>query len=177
MPDIVYVGGPYYDDPQSNKVLFPFTFKNGSLDINPINGFDVTSGIKPKNVGTTTGGLARRLGGLNLVQTIGTNFKNYIYNCTWGDDSSWDVSSISSIKVQTPGIVTRVQQLNYTENLPSYINPTGDAFIVSNNAPTDFALDTTNFGATYVFEKPLVVSINTVGQGTQYITFFTSWDH
>jgi hypothetical protein len=175
-PDVVYVGGPYYVDAQSTKVLFPFSFKNGELEIVTANGFNITSGEKPLNFGTTQGGLARRHGGLNLVQTIGPNFKTYIYNCTWGPDSSWEVNSLSSIKVYTPGVITRVQQLEYTDNLPLYINPSGDAYVVSSKAPEGFALDTT-YGTTYAFEKPLVIQVQTAGNGIQYITFFTAWDH
>lgn len=179
LPDIVYVGGPYYVKPiTSEKLLFPFTFKNGTLDINPINGFDLTSGDTPLNFGNVPGGSARRHGGLNLVQEIGPNFKTYIYNCTWGADSSGNVLSLSSIKVYKPGVVTRVQQLDDGTNIPSYINPTGDGYVVSSQAPEDFAFPALeNYGVTYAFEKPLVVSVSTVGNGTQYITFFSTWDH
>jgi len=180
LPDIVYVGGPYYVKPvTSEKLLFPFTFKNGTLDINPINGFDLTSGDKPLNFGLAVpGGSARRHGGLNLVQNIGPNFKTYIYNCTWGEDASGNVTSLASIKVYKPGVVTRVQQLDDGTNIPSYINPTGDGYVVSSYPPEDFAFTTLeNYGVTYAFEKPLVVSVSTVGNGTQYITFFSTWDH
>ena len=181
LPDIVYVGGPYYNRPvTSEKLLFPFTFKNGTLDINPINGFNLTSGDTPLNIGdgVVPGGSVRRHGGLNLVQDIGPNFKTYIFNCTWGADSDWEVSSLASIKVYKPGVVTRVQQLDDGANIPSYINPVGDGYVISSQAPDDFTFTTLeNYGVTYAFEKPLVVSVSTVGHGTQYITFFSTWDH
>ena len=144
LPDIVYVGGPYYVKPvTSEKLLCPFTFKNGTLDINPINGLDLTSGDKPLNFGIAVpGGSARRHGGLNLVQNIGPNFKTYIYNCTWGEDASGNVTSLASIKVYKPGVVTRVQQLDDGTNIPSYINPTGDGYVVSSYPPEDFAFTT-----------------------------------
>lgn len=188
--EIVYVGGPYYDDLQSKKTLFPFTFKKGVLEIANINGFNLTGvglldgkAVKPLNVGTANGGLAKRHGGLNLVQDIGPNFKTYIYNCRWAEDASGDVVSISSIKVKTPGIITRVQQLNnstndVTTNLPQYINPTGGSYVVSDKVPVDgYAFENSTYGTTYAFIEPLVVQIETVGYGVQYVTFFTSWDH
>ena len=178
-PTIQYVGGPYYDDPHSNKVLFPFSFLNGELDINPINGFNLESGILPKNVGPSgVGGLVRLLGGVNLVQSIGQNFKKYIFNCTWGINSGWDISNINSIQVYKNSVITKVQQLDYLTNLPNYINPEDDSYVISSNPPSDFTFpDVANYGVTYIFDSPLVISVDTVGNGKQYITFFSSRDH
>jgi len=176
---IHFIGGPYYDDANSNKVLFPFTFKNGVLDINDATGFNIASGQTPKNVGTSDGGLVRLQGGLNLVQSIGPNFQTYIASCVWGPNPTYAVSSPSSVKVYKPGVVSRVQQLDYTSNLPANINHSADAYVVSSNPPdSDFTFASLpNYGVTYAFNKPLVVSVKTVGAGTQYITFFSTWDH
>jgi hypothetical protein len=171
---IQYVGGPYYTDVQTaKKTLFPFTFKNGQLDISTKTGFVLDSGNKPLN---GNGGFqVSLLGGLDLVQTIGPNFKEFVYNCTWGEDSSWDVTSITSIKVYSPGVITKVQQLN-PDALPLNIDPNGDATVVSSYPPGEFVAGGVNYGTAFVFERPLVLSLNTVGHGTQYITFYTSWD-
>ena len=171
---IQYVGGPYYYDTNAKKTLFPFTFKNGQLDISTESGFDVESGTLPAN---GNGGLqVNLLGGLNLVQSIGANFKTYVYNCQWGEDSSWDITSLNSIKVYTPGVITKVQQLNI-ESLPLNIDPNGSTPVISATPPGEFVAGYANYGSAFVFEKPLVLSVQTVGNGTQYITFYTSWDH
>ena len=187
-----FVGGPYYTDGSSRKILFPFTFKNGTLDINPINGFNLEPGATtPLNVGTGEGGLVRLQGGQNLVQQIGPNFKTYITNCTWTDDTySYTISELRTISVQTPGVVSRVQQLDHTANLPIKINPQGSAYVISDVSPTpNFTFTSlSNFGVTYAFNRPLVISATAVPTligppNTEYpakrvyITFFSSWDH
>jgi hypothetical protein len=188
---IRFVGGPYYTDGSSRKLLFPFTFKNGTLEINPINGFNLASGATPLNVGTGDGGLVRLQGGQNLVQQIGQNFKTYITNCTWTDDDvTYTINDPHTISVQTPGVVSRVQQLDYTANLPIKINPQSSAYVISDAAPTpNFTFTSlSNFGVTYAFNTPLVISATAVPTlisppNTEYpakrvyITFFSSWEH
>jgi hypothetical protein len=191
---IHFVGGPYYNDASSRKLLFPFTFKNGILEINLINGFSLTSGFTPLNFGSgglVDGGLVRLHGGLNLVQYIGPNFKTYIKNCTWKDETyNYAITSEATVSVYTPGVVSRVQQLDNTTNLPMSINPgtgAGEAYVLSTSVPTEgFISPLPNFGVTYAFNKPLVVSATgiptpiaggTAGAAqTVYITFFSSWD-
>jgi hypothetical protein len=171
---IQYAGGPWYYGPNAKKTLFPFTFKNGVLDISTDSGFDLVANGKPLN---GSGGIQVNLqGGLYLVQALGNNFKTYISNCQWGVDSSWNVASIDSIKVYTPGVMTKVQQLNQ-DSLPLNIDVNGDATVVSATPPGEFVAGYTNYGSAFVFEKPLVVVLQTVGNGTQYVTFYTSWDH
>jgi len=186
LPDVQFVGGPYYSrtaDPQ--KLLFPFILEKGALEIKIINDFDVTStspplGIRPAD----EGGIARRLGGLHLVQAIGPNFLTYIQNVIWNTS---DVSPIaykaSNVKVYKPGLVTRVQQLS-SQNLPNDIDP-DYSYVSSSSAPEDdFLLGIEGYGSTYAFEKPLVLSVDAtrndspyLSLGKQYITFYTSWDH
>jgi hypothetical protein len=188
---IHFVSGPLYTGTGGGKILFPFTFKNSVLDINPINGFDLTGGNKPSFVGTGTGGLVKLQGGLNLVQQIGPNFVTYLKNCTWTDNTN-DYSSLTNISVYKPGVVTRVQQLDDSSNLPEYINPPFDilnnGYVISMNAPEEGFNSTslTNYGVTYVFKKPLVISATATANPqnadpdfttTIYLTFFTSWDH
>ncbi len=177
-PYVNFVGGPCYTDTYGNKILFPFTFNNGVLDINPINGFSLTDGNLPVAIGTGDGGLVKLHGGNNLVQNLGPNFKTYIENTKW--DLGATIPNITSIDVYQPGIVTRVQQLDYrlNSNLPQNINPTDYSFSLSSNAPSpNLGMDyLTNFGVTYVFYKPLIVSVTTTS-GIKYLTFYSSWDH
>ena len=180
-PTVQFVGGPYFVGDHAQKFLFPFTFVNGTLDIDPINGFNTSVGTsQPLGINGGSGFQVRQLGGQNLVQDIGDTFRTYIKNCNWSQDNDnnpdYNVRSKGSIKVYLPGIVTRVQQLSNT-NLPQYSNP-NKSFVVSSTPPVEgFVLDNPSYGSTYVFEKPLVVQIDTVGQGRNYITFFSSWDN
>lgn len=180
LPLVQFVGGPYYYGTDAQKLLFPFTFLNGTLDINPINGFNVDSPSQPLGIGSSAGFQVRRLGGQNLVESIGVTFRDYIYNCNWSPDDDnnpdYNVRSKESIQVLLPGVVTKVQQLSNT-NLSPYSNPIR-SFVISDKPPVqDFVMNIPSYGSTYVFEKPLVIKLKTVGQGTQYITFFSSFDH
>jgi hypothetical protein len=181
LPDIQYVGGPYYTadaTPEPDLILlFPFTFKNDTLDIQYINGFTSEYSTAPLTSSSipNSGGLARRLGGLNLVQKIGPNFLHYIKSVTWEDYPSGPTYTVNSASVYKPGLVTKVQQLSH-QNLPNSIDP-DKSYISSSEPPdTDFTLElTSGYGSSYVFEKPLVIIANTT-VGTRYITFYTSWD-
>jgi len=186
---IHYVGGPCYNGPLGRKLLFPFVFKNGTLEINPINGFSLTSPDIPLNVSSGSGGLVRLHGGLNLVQEIGPNFRTYILNCQWTDGTyNYAITNTTAISVYTAGVVTRVQQLDYVDNLPPTVNPVA-GYVISTTAPTEgFTFNSLqNFGVTYAFSKPLVIAATAVPtpvpSGTAlpaqtiYLTFFSSWDH
>ena len=174
-----YVGGPYYNYEGTNT-LFPFTFKNGTLDINPINGFDLDTVGTPKN--GNDGCQVTLHGGLNLVQNIGNNFRTYIYNTNWGSATASVTASVTdreSIKVVQPGVVTRVQQLDNSDtgNLPASINPPTDSYVISETAPIEtLSKNTPTFGVTYAFYKPLIISAK-FAEGIRYITFFSSWDN
>lgn len=177
-----FVGGPFYvNSVSAQKLLFPFSFAQGKLDIVPTDGFLLSGpNNQPQGISNASAFMIKRMGGHNLVQGLGPNFINYIFNCNWspdGDnDTGYDVSDKNSIRVYLPGIVTKVQQLT-TVNLSPYSNPS-KSFVISATPPVDgFVSSVANFGATYVFEQPLVVQISTVTYGTQYITFFSSWDH
>lgn len=173
-PLVQYIGGPYYYNNNSNRILFPFTFLNGTLDIDTTSGFNLASNILPQNIGISgSGGLVTYLGGQNLVQNIGKNFKTYIFNCTWG--ISINVSDINSIKVYKQAIVTKVKQLA-SINLPESINSA--SYVISSSAPGDFSDPSLiNNGVTYVFDTPLVISFNAGDDGIKYLTFFSTMTH
>jgi hypothetical protein len=162
-PDIRFAGGPTY-----SGVLFPFTYSSGVVDLP--SGWASGKTAAPANEGCQV----RRLGGDFLVQSIGSNFKSYIYNVT--NLGGYKVQNTTSIRVTLPGVVTKVQQLG-TQNLPATIS-TG-SFSVSTSAPT---ADFIQYNSSYAFDKPLVVQADAkpVGGGstiTLYITFYTQWDH
>ena len=171
--DIVYIGGPSYNDSNANYLLFPFTFKNSTLEINPINEFNII------NTGIPISGrdlIVRLHGGQNLVQAIGPNFKEYIFNTTWDDD--YTTINKSSITVEIPDVVTRVQQLDNSleSNLPNVFSPSS-AFKISDKKPiNNYVLNKVSYGVTYAFEKPLIISFKT-NVGKKYLTFYTDWIH
>ena len=165
-PDVRFAGGPTYDADSGDGVryqLFPFTYSSGTIDL-PSSFLSTISSTLPSNGGVQV----RRLGGSNLVQTVGNNLKSYIrtVNTGWGQGS---IGGSVAITVAQPGVVTLVQQLGLN-NLPATID--AGSYKVSTDAPT------TNFvqyGSTWLFDKPLVIKVNT---GTPfYITFYTQWDH
>lgn len=183
LPDVQYAGGPYYITEDGKKYLFPFVFKNGELDLQYINGF--TADYTDTPLGTTIeedSGLVRRLGGINLVQTIGPKFKKYCESVEWEDTTGNSTYTAKHTKVYKSGLITKVQQLS-DQNLPNDINPQF-SYISTDKAPdSDFAVNITGYGSTYVFEKPLVVVVDAtetdtdVKLGKRYITFYTSWDN
>ena len=162
-PDIRFAGGPTY-----GGNLFPFTYSNGTLDLP--SGWSTGKTLAPSNTGVQI----RRLGGNSLIQNIGTNFKNYIFNVA--NFNGYKVQNTSSIRVVLSGIATKVQQLG-VQNLPATID--AGSYKISESAPiTDFI----QFGSTYLFDKPLVISANAKNLTsnavlTIYITFYTQWDH
>jgi len=165
-PDVRFAGGPTYDADAGADVrnqLFPFTYSSGTIDL-PSSFLTTIGSTVPGNGGVQV----RRLGGSNLVQTVGNNLKSYIrtVNTGWGQGS---IGGSVAITVAQPGVVTLVQQLGL-DNLPATID--AGSYKVSTTAPT------TNFiqyGSTWLFDKPLVIKVAT---GTPfYITFYTQWDH
>jgi hypothetical protein len=164
-PDVKFVGGPTYDV-EGTKLLFPFTYKNGVLDLP--SSFSSTSA--PANDGVQV----RRLGGTNVVNSVGPTLKNYLFGVL--NLGGYKIQNTSSIAVVLPGIVTKVQQLSLA-NLPATIDST--SFKVSESVPvTDFL----GYNACYMFDKPLVLSayaqkISDSSYHTIYVTLYTSWDH
>ena len=166
-PDVKFVGGPTYDV-GGTKLLFPFTYKNGVLDLPS----SFSSTTAPANDGVQI----RRLGGTNVVNSVGPTLKNYLFGVT--NLGGYKIQSASSIVVSLPGIVTRVQQLSLA-NLPATINST--SFKVSESVPvTDFL----GYTPCFVFDKPLVLRASAkvwdnAGSATRniYVTLYTSWDH
>jgi len=166
-PDIKFVGGPTYDV-AGTKLLFPFTYKNGMLDLPS----SFSSTAEPANDGVQV----RRLGGDNVVNSVGTTLKSYLYGVL--NLGGYKIQSASSIQVVLPGVVTKVQQLSLA-NLTTTINST--SYKVSESVPvTDFL----GYTPCFVFDKPLVLSASakvwnngSSATRTIYVTLYTSWDH
>jgi hypothetical protein len=162
-PDLRFASGPTY-----NRVLFPFTYSNGVLDL-PASFLTTIGTNAPENAGVQV----RRLGGDYLVQRLGPNLKQYLYNISIFD--GYKIQNTSSIQISLPGIVTRVQQVSLT-NLPE-INTT--SYKVSETAPTP---DFIGYNGCYLFDKPLVISAYAKRLGdntyhTIYVTLYTSWNY
>jgi hypothetical protein len=164
-PDVRFAGGPTYDADTTAGVrhqLFPFTYSSGTLDL-PSSFLSTISTTLPGNGGVQV----RRLGGSNLVQTVGNNLKSYIrtVGTNWGQGA---IGGSVAITVAQPGIVTLVQQLGLN-NLPATID--AGSYKVSTSAPANFI----QYNSTWLFDKPLVIKVNTATPF--YITFYTQWDH
>jgi len=140
-------------------LLFPFTYKNGVLDL-PASIARFPGTTAPGN--TTL--LIRRLGGDNVVLSIGPNLQTYIKNVGWSDGTN-TYTVTGNITVASQGIVTRVQQLstNYLTTSPTYKVYAG---------PWDSA-NFIGYNAVYVFDKPLVIQAAATGgpSSTICITF------
>jgi len=163
-PDIRFVGGPTY-----GGHLFPFTYNNGVLDL-PSSFLSTVGSNAPANEGTQV----RRLGGDNVVNSVGPSLKSYLYGVT--NLGGYKIQNTTSIRVVLTGVVTKVQELSLA-NLPATIDST--SFKVSESVPvTDFL----GYSACYMFDKPLVLSayaqkISDSSYHTIYVTLYTSWDH
>jgi hypothetical protein len=153
----------------TRDILFPFTWSNGTLDINLIDDFQEQmidiSGNSPTD---ECDFMVRQMGGPRVVRAIGNNFKNYI--------RAWRSSTIninSAIDVHIPGVVVKVQMAD--------VNHMGDSSVarVTTEAPTadNFTVgDTSNkYRTTYCFKQPLTLRLRESGV-TTYITFRTAFD-
>jgi len=118
----------------------------------------------------------RMMGGTNLVTDIGANFRQYImtlYAAQYSD-------TVTSIKVYSEGIVTKVQILDVVTlgTWLSIINPAvGAGSYLSGDSTTppvgDYVsqvIPGTNYGTTYVFLKPLTIAVTLANSGLRYFT-------
>jgi hypothetical protein len=157
---------PSFNDGTSD-VPFPFSYSNGTLEIEDKNNFNARMiDISGNSPNTEPDASVRLMGGLRLVERIGDNFKAYIR--AW---RSGTIDVDSPIEVYINGTVQRVQWVN-EDNI-------GDgSYAISTTAPSG---DTyTQFGngvynSTWIFNKPLTITIIESGV-TQYITFSSRLD-
>jgi hypothetical protein len=160
----------YNDSLQGNRVLFPFTYSEGVLDItyegNSFEAAMVTITGNAPNSETDTA--LRILGTPRLVTSLGENFKAYI--------RAWRTVTIdagSPIEIYIAPQVIRVQELDRVHidaDVPfqiSTIPPSGGEYIAGSEANL--------YLTKYVFKTPLTFTI-VEGGVTQYITFNTALD-
>lgn len=165
LPTVVSVSGPTYVGPNSINLLFPFTVTNNVLELNPVNNFNVNSGVVPGNTKVSV-----RLSSTNkYVSSIGPNFANYIKNCVW---SGRTITNTSSIRVHIGATMSQVQQLDDT-----FVgNPGNVSYTVTSGAPpNNYSLQFSGFGVTHVFLTPLTISARASNGQTFYITFVSGW--
>jgi hypothetical protein len=142
--------------------MFPFTYKNGVLDLAYTNNFENDMVLTPAQAPQTEPDCSVRvLGGTKHVVTgLGPNLIAYI--------RAWRNPDVGSpINIYVNGVVQRVQWMS-TVNLTnsavavSTVPPSGDEYIQADATAT--------YKTAWVFDKPL--TITTVETGVkQYITF------
>jgi hypothetical protein len=149
------------------KVLFPFSYSNGKLDISYSgNTFEADMVISTGNAPLDeTDTAIRILSGPYLVTSLGDNFKEYI--------RSWRNGTIdpgSPINIYINPQVIRVQEAQYS-NVDA---DSGNSYKISTTPPASDTYPTGSvqnaYQAKYIFKTPLTFTI-VEGGVTQYITF------
>jgi hypothetical protein len=181
-----YVTGPTYiyppnqfevGDPPSVR-LIPFDYlKNGELELKPDSYFIDIQQENHYFPGYDNINPVRMLGGHNMVTSIGPNLTAYIsdiYNNKFTTEGG-----VNSVSVYSPGVVTKVQQLdlqvigpakNTLDTTPEAGRQSGDSLVPPTaNYITGDA--TNNFNTTYIFESPLTLKISFNNGMTRYYTF------
>lgn len=157
--------GPFYNDSALDWMPFPFTYKNGLLDIALIDNFEadmITSTGKDPQIGSNEDTrLLKLMGGSGLVNSLGPNFIRYIKAWRTGMDVG------SSVGIHVPAVMTKIQSSGKNELY------TSEAYQVSTVAPSgdDFVSGdaSNNFRTTWIFKSPLTITIVESGV-TKYIT-------
>jgi hypothetical protein len=166
LSNISYVTGPTYVGTNNTNLLFPFSLSNGVLDIIVSNGFSLTQTPEPQMAGATV----RISGGSRTVSNIGNNFRAYIKNRTWGQNT---IPNASSISVFITASATLVQQLD--ERFVGHMS--SEPYIVTTAVPpSNFAIPFSGFGVTYAFLTPLVIRARNQNNAFFYIIFVSNWD-
>jgi hypothetical protein len=159
--------------------LFPFTCRNGVLDITyEGNTFksrmvDRTGGDPGSPINrpeSETGTCIRIMGSGYQVHSLGNNFKEYI--------RAWRIATIdagSPIEIHIAPVMLRVQEADVNN-----INAdSSDSYLISTSAPSgDNYVDgneSNKYRTTYIFKTPLTFTIVEDGI-TKYITFRTNLD-
>jgi hypothetical protein len=162
----------YYDNIFDRDVLFPFSYSNGVLDISY-----AANSFKEEMVDTlnrepdSNSDVAIRVtGGLQLVSSLGENFKAYIR--AWRDGT---IDADSPILIHIPSQVIRVQEID-----SAFVNTNDDdAYRISSRPPSGdtytIGNDANQYRTTYVFKTPLTFTIVESGV-VKYITFRTIMD-
>jgi hypothetical protein len=161
----------YFDNVLDHDVLFPFSYSNGVLDISYSgNRFKEemvdTLNMVPKIEGDTS---VRMMGGLQLVSSLGENFKAYIR--AWRDGT---IDADSPILIHIAPQVMRVQEVDY-----AFVNADGDSYLISSQPPSGDGYtvgnDANQYNTVYVFKTPLTFTIVESGV-VKYITFQSSME-
>jgi len=157
----------YYDTDRNSRVLFPFTYSNGILDISYENNTFKSQMVDTLNV-SPSGEIAtivRMMGGLQLVSSLGDHFKEYIR--AWRDGS---IDAESPITLHIAPQVFRVQEadnqnITAVDSSPvkiSTVVPSGDTYTTGS--------ELNHYRSTYLFKTPMTITIVESGI-VQYITF------
>jgi len=166
-PDVVFVSGPtYYDSVNSKDLLMPFTYSNGKLDI-AAGSYPGSSGGSPPPLGNA-GASVRLLGGSYQVTSLGTTLQSVLRT-----GKQWAGHDLSgAITVVSPGIVTRVQQLDQRFLAPTWDTQSYSVSTVPWNN-SNFIL----YNTVYMFTKPIVLKVKDTTGTDIWITLQSSFDH
>lgn len=161
-----------FSDPGKGDILFPFKYTNGVLDISyDGNNFKsiMVDTLNSAPSDSETDVAYRLMGGLYLVTSLGSNFKEYVR--AWRDGT---IDVDSPIEVHLPSQITRVQEADNR-----HLEDDVDSYLISVNPPSDdnyITGDATNdFNTTFVFKTPLTFTIVESGV-KKFITFRSMFD-
>lgn len=148
----------------NNKVV-PFTYNksNGVLDFDFSTGFTVSTGITNGNTVYIQGA---SFSAIHNVSDIGPNI------VAWCEGTQVN-ADVGSVKIVEKPIVVRTNQIALTRE------PDNDTTMEESDTPFDFESASgtvaTNYNATYVFKKPLVVTY-TIEDVRKYRMFNTQFE-
>lgn len=159
----------YQNNVTDHRVLVPFTYANGVLDVASIPGFDPADG-EGNNDGFSWR-MVKAMGGEGLVHTLGANFLTWFYNF-YGYDNG------TTPEIYVAPVMTKVQQsvpsggsiLNSqyatSAHTTIYEPPTSNEFVTGTNETAGVPYDTA-----YIFKTPLVLKIQ--NGGTEYVSLYS----
>jgi hypothetical protein len=156
------------------KIPFPFTYNNGTLDLEFIDDFEAIKVLDPDPLPDPWVPVEARapdkevdvdvtlMGGKRLVQRLGPNFETYI--------RAWRTATIDAGSPISIYIQPSVQKIQYTN---SGADNGDEVYFVSNTPPTSdtytIGSSINNYRTTWIFASPL--TITTIEGGvTKYIT-------
>lgn len=157
----------YQNNSIDARVLIPFTYSNGVLDVATIPGFLPSDG--EGNGDGFSWRMVKPMGGLGLVTSLGNSFKTWFENYEGGVDSG-------SIEIYTRPTMTKVQmtvpdgasilnsQYAYRGGLTEA--PSSDEFVTGSPS--------TSWDTVWVFKTPLVLKYKDSGN-VRYASLYTQF--
>ena len=157
----------YQNNVTDHRVLVPFTYSNGVLDVATVPGFNPSDGENFSDGYSWR--MVKALGGTGVVNTLGTSFLSWFSAVVDG----WDEGT-------TPEIFTAPVMMKVRQSVPSGGNSLLNSEYVirygRDEAPSsdEFATgtDTTHWDTAWIFKTPLVIKYRVEGT-PQYASIYT----